>query len=616
MNGRPVSRRIKVTGSLVLRSTLHVGSRNEDYDVDMPLARDARGRHYVPGTSLAGPFREWARRVVNDEQLLNRLWGFQPDRYRSQRGNPDDPTGAASWLLIEDAYVVGESQRAPTEVWDSVGIDRETGVAAVAVKYEREVLPKGTELKLRMALEIPDLGDPRVKALIAEPNLEPVLAAGDDEAMAYIFMALVEALEGGQIRIGARKTSGLGRVVLRNTKIVEESWNSKSGVLDIVKARAGLTALPSSRPKAPRPVAVAKIAGIPRLRCVVDWGPLGPLMVKAPYSGTDVDALPMMSSNGSGKLTMVIPGDSMKGALRSRAEKIIRTVAEEDFPFDRQHPGNEETYFLNQIDVALVRNLFGTRKRALPEGGSTELSKAQKDADARLGLGALSVSQCLATNVAVSTQAWQHVVDAPREDNALYTALSKGGLRNGKSGAQFDQAHHVAIDRWTGGAAEHLLYSGIEPYGVSWEPLELEIDLGRFSSCTAASDQAGATQMKRDAAIALLFLTLRDMAQGWVTIGFGSNRGYGEVEVRGVTFAVEGCDDGVAGLAGSAQGDQQHSNAKITLSAQELVDPAVLASNDDAKPFVEAINNAWVSYLKDELTKEQREVRRLAGETS
>ena len=41
------------------------------------------------------------------------------------------------------------------------------------------------------------------------------------------------------------------------------------------------------------------------------------------------------------------------------------------------------------------------------------------------------------------------------------------------------------------------------------------------------------------AAIALLLLTLKDLASGLVPLGFGVNRGYGDIEVRCVALAVE-----------------------------------------------------------------------------
>ena len=67
-------------------------------------------------------------------------------------------------------------------------------------------------------------------------------------------------------------------------------------------------------------------------------------------------------------------------------------------------------------------------------------------------------------------------------------------------------AMHVAIDRWTGGAADSFLYSVLEPVAVDWPEIELCVDLDRL-----------APKENRDAALALLLLTLKDFCHWDVT---------------------------------------------------------------------------------------------------
>jgi hypothetical protein len=93
-----------------------------------------------------------------------------------------------------------------------------------------------------------------------------------------------------------------------------------------------------------------------------------------------------------------------------------------------------------------------------------------------------------------------------------------------RDGTRLTRAEHVAIDRWTGGAAESLLYSAIEPRPAAWQPIRLRLRSGQ-------GDQAGDT-----AALALLWLTLRDFCAGRIALGFGANRGYGDFEVQSLTI--------------------------------------------------------------------------------
>jgi CRISPR/Cas system CSM-associated protein Csm3 (group 7 of RAMP superfamily) len=83
----------------------------------------------------------------------------------------------------------------------------------------------------------------------------------------------------------------------------------------------------------------------------------------------------------------------------------------------------------------------------------------------------------------------------------------------------------VAIDRWTGGAAEGFLYSGLEPGPLTWEPIRLRLDLNLLS--------------EEKPALALLYLTLRDLDRGRIALGFGANRGYGSLKVNKLATDLE-----------------------------------------------------------------------------
>ncbi len=154
-------------------------------------------------------------------------------------------------------------------------------------------------------------------------------------------------------------------------------------------------------------------------------------------------------------------------------------------------------------------------------------------------------------NAAVEPRHWRAVCDAPgpetpaKEASAqatpLYRALDQAGLR---AGPRFEQAYHVAVDRWTGAAADAFLYSALEPLEVAWEPLRLTLDLARL-------DRAGLL----DPGLALVLLLLRDLKARRLPLGFGVNRGYGALEVEGFDLAVEEGDAALEWLNVAALGD-------------------------------------------------------------
>ncbi len=86
-----------------------------------------------------------------------------------------------------------------------------------------------------------------------------------------------------------------------------------------------------------------------------------------------------------------------------------------------------------------------------------------------------------------------------------------------------ERRQYVAIDRFTGGASEGALYSA-RPVkdGAGWDPIHLTLDV---------SNALSEGNVKKEQA--LLKLLLRDMKDGYITIGFGSRRGLGEIEVEG-----------------------------------------------------------------------------------
>jgi hypothetical protein len=98
-------------------------------------------------------------------------------------------------------------------------------------------------------------------------------------------------------------------------------------------------------------------------------------------------------------------------------------------------------------------------------------------------------------------------------------------------------ADHVAVDRWTGGAAESRLFSVLEPMGAAWEPMRLRLDCRRAGGGGGGDGGGGGVRVgDQRLALALLLLVLRDLAGGWLAFGFGSTRGQGHVAVSRISF--------------------------------------------------------------------------------
>lgn len=463
---RNIHSRIHLRGTLVAQSPLHVGGLGEEVDTDLPLARDGAGQLYVPGTSLAGALRELAERLFG-ENVIDELWGFQ-----------DGDRGHASFVLVEDA-VIENSDSVVVEIRDHVGIDREYGSAAEHIKYDRAILPRGTQLQFHMTVEVTH-------------------QVQRNQALAML-ASLRDALEAGEVRLGAAKTRGLGHVRLKRALLTEQDFGSRQHILNSLKQANGDVVsqrdIDTAKPASP-------VQKRPRLTLKIHWEPVGPLMVKAGFDGIASDMLPLVSGC-DGRVSLVLPGSSVKGALRSQAERIVRTVLGDVRPNWLGTEGKKK--FLDAVAVPLINELFGRRGE-----------KVAKD-DTRTwlpGLGALGVIDCFGQKRLTVTQ-WQ-AIQAADDDKQLKGALTAAGLQ------PWSQAYHVAIDRWLGSAAESMLYTVLEPHRTEWEPLTLEVNLQRLPADLQLP------------AIALLLLVIRNLANDRLPLGFATHRGMGTVQVTGL----------------------------------------------------------------------------------
>ena len=475
--------RFILEGQLHAETPIHVGGLGSSVESDMPLARDGQGRLYIPGTSIAGAIRSWGSAPDIDSNKQKEFWGYQSSE-------PEE--GNASHIWVADGYVQGGVIL--TETRDHVGIDRRTGAAAHAIKFDREVLPVGTRIPLRIVADCP-------RKLF--------------ETGSAIIMAIQAGLEAGLIPFGASKSRGLGRLVLKEARCRKVRLDCPEGILSLVTN-------PDEAGEPLKPYAIPVPDHIHQF--LIGWEPETPVMVKDSRKGNGADMVPLVTGSFvPGRLAFVLPGSSIKGALRSHAERIVRTVL-----------GFQPTQgeFQSSIQVPLVDFLFGTCR--LPENPETSASSAHStgsfsletpcEEDPKPGLGALSIDDCHSRET-VSTRGWESILMA--EEQEIQNALVAERLVKGSS-PSMRLNHHVAIDRWTGGAADTALFSVLEPWGIEWSDIRIRLDTRRIPKAV------------QKPALALLHILVRDLATGRIPLGFGTNRGMGSLKVTEVTLPGKG----------------------------------------------------------------------------
>lgn len=284
------------TGKLILKGTVKllspglIGS-GRDERTDMDFIRDSEGKPFIPATSFIGVLRHTIK-INCETEKLKRFWGSsRDDKYYQSAIYCKDLT------LKDGQYKL--SMR------DGVAIDNKTGRAKENAKFDYEVIEPGTAFDLEIEID---------------------LIKDHEDFFRRMLATIINTLSGGDLRIGAKTRNGLGRIKLEDYRVYEFDFSKKADILRWLKEDFSR---PVNFNMEPLP---CNESGLFRL--VADFKIKNSLIIRS-YSGdpSAPDAVHIHSSQGP-----IIPGSSLKGAIRARAERIVNTLG---------------------IDNYIIKNFFG-----------------------------------------------------------------------------------------------------------------------------------------------------------------------------------------------------------------------------------------------------------------
>ena len=559
--------RYELTVHLVTDAPLHSGGVDEVVDrsrdpedrttVARRFARDGRGRPVLTGRSVKGALRAACQRFLEDHGNAVRL----TKRDLQQLWGDDGTRGAGSAAPLRASATTVHTLELPTEGYEGNeehkimlptrmgnAIDRYWGSAGDTALFEHEYLPCGKELALTITAEagLPD--DVEVpQGDVAPPGPEQV---------EKLFSLIIGLIKDGRVAFGGRQNAGWGRVTLSDSKKAWTLTKAEPG------SRAGLEEWLSGAGGRSVDVAPVDCGGSGRMRIEITWdSPTGILVAEPQDDGSGdgagagaADGSPGEAEGADSEETkparplragpeetdpIVLPGSSVRGALRTRATRIARTIllAKKDPSTEADWSGAGVHEQLAQ-DPSLVRDLFGSTTHR----------------------GALTVLDTLAAK------------DGPSR-----------------------KVTHNAGDRWTGGVADGLLYSE-EVYDSTWNSIVLELDLDRLlTNAKAGLEEPGGQEDSRGedrsrAAFCLLGLVLAELAAGTLPLGSRGTRGMGQVEVK--AMAVTG---------GKGLGIENWSLKASQDGAGESLPRRILKGLRDVNSGIErnprAGGEGWSSYL-------------------
>lgn len=476
--------RYELTIHLTTQSPLHSGGvdvvadpTREGLDreaVATKFARDAHERPILTGRSVKGAVRTACARYLekNPEsdvtQLLTeeaqaRLWG---DRGKKSPNGTPLRASALTFHPVEipeDAlagsrsgeFSEAEQRQAGSDLPRRVGIamNRYWGAVGDGALFVHEFVPRGNALTLVITAEGIDDEAPAKRTNTeggadgaSEEKKEP--AGPPRPATAAEVKQLLELIVGlfkaGQVSFGGRQSAGWGRITLNDGKPKNERWRLRKFS---PSTKEGLKSLLSNSPLPSTELKPVDCGPTKRTRITVTWkSPTGILVADPGLSKQDkaslkeeretalaegrafdkkpVPTVPLRDA-GCEDGPLVLPGSSVRGALRTRASRIARTVLVGALGQRLDNWSKPGITVHDQLadDPTLIRDLFGTTEQR----------------------GALTVLDTQAT---------------PSANPRTVT--------------------HNAGDRWTGGVAEGALYSEEVHDDACWDEIVLELDPDRL----------------------------------------------------------------------------------------------------------------------------------------
>lgn len=551
--------RYELTIPVELTSELHIGGVDAVPDRDgegtvIRFCRNGLDEPTIPGRSIRGAVRaacDVARQALADaknpttqkgeafsKESWISLWGddsldtgksLHDRRLRSDDSLPIRQSALTFHAVSFPQYKDSDSGDSPLPRRHGVGIDRTTGAASDGALYEHEFLPRGTRFTIRITAEGRD------DESMENKQSEGIPGPASSEAIELLLRLIRSLFKSKAISLGGRTGSGQGAIKVQESN--EEHQDSDDQYLRIVAKSKGLegerlvdvvdplTGVLTEGPESSKGTDSSACVGTQPARIKITWwSPTGIFVAEDEELTKQRKAAKEAENEEKGineevhevvyplrdpsveweNAQLLIPGTSIRGALRSRASRIARTVlaAQDKLPTFTSHDLHEQI----AAEPNLVRYMFG----------STEYR------------GAVTVHDCLST----------------------------------KRGKRIEVTHN-AIDRWTGGVIDGGLFTEAVYLGTKWEPIRIDIDLRQLLNNIEAEKGPEAKRGPADAAEAehsslereqpkpthadyahaayvLLGLVLAELSAGTLPLGSRSTRGLGQVVVS--TIEVEGAD--------------------------------------------------------------------------
>ena len=281
--------KLVIAGKLVLDSPLLIGDgagESPDNKRDIHVLKDQNGKPFIPGTSLCGVLREYVGGT--NRAMVKQIFGDIDEMQSSIQ--IDD-------IELDDGNIVFR---------DGVSIDGFTGTGIAGGKYDYEAVDRGAHGTLNM--------------------LVTLRACHDPDAVTDAVARLLKKLTVG-IRLGALTAKGFGSAHVENLNAGFYDFRNKNDVAAWLKQK---TPAPDKASKSIQPSEDDHIESANDLIVDAEFV-LNSAFIVRNYDtretiGEGENKRPITAVSLRSQNDFVIPGTSLKGILRHRAEYIFNRL--------------------------------------------------------------------------------------------------------------------------------------------------------------------------------------------------------------------------------------------------------------------------------------------------
>ncbi len=286
---------IIIKGVLENTSPFVIGTGKGDI-IDIEIIKDENGNPYIPATSFVGALRHHILKNFKEKDIKEELW----DYFWGSKKNNQKNLEIQSHFIVSDVKIKDNNSGSHIVIRDGVAIEQKTGIAKNKAKYDYEIVNKG--LKFEFKAEI------KIRQNFKDKETE----------ILKILKTILTELGAEKVQFGAFTTKGFGRFNLKNVQILK---------FDFPKDGVNYLKLLQHEYLTEDKLDLSKINILTKkvnydCTIIANFSIKSSLIISS-YT-TDPDEPDKVHIKYNGK--EVLTGTSLKGAIRSRAFKIINTL--------------------------------------------------------------------------------------------------------------------------------------------------------------------------------------------------------------------------------------------------------------------------------------------------